>query len=95
METRQWDVYLDGKKIESTWWTPGHTSEQIRQSLINHDGFDVNITVKRRKKDAAHRRSGYEPDYEEILREREEAKLSLQRIKDEHPYLPLIHGREK
>lgn len=58
METRQWRVYLNGKKIDAVWFVTGTTAEQAKRSLVEHDGYDPAIVVKRGKKDPAHRGPG-------------------------------------
>ena len=41
------DVYLRGKLIDTVFAT-GYDSEEMRKSLINHDGYDHDIKVTRR-----------------------------------------------
>jgi len=44
------DVYLDGKKIDTVFAGPKSdaVAEEVRLSLINHDGYDPRIVVRRR-----------------------------------------------
>ena len=42
--TRAYDVYLDGKLIDTVWFT-GYNADEVRQSLIDHDGYDSGIEV--------------------------------------------------
>lgn len=37
-------VYLCGKHIDTVFFT-GYTADEVRLSLINHDGYDSRITV--------------------------------------------------
>lgn len=40
-------VYLHGKYIDTVFYVPGFTAEDVRRSLINHDGYDSRITVRK------------------------------------------------
>jgi hypothetical protein len=42
-----WKVYLDGEQIDEVFYNEGITQEEVRISLIEHDGYDPNITVKK------------------------------------------------
>lgn len=43
-----WDVFLDGNWIDTVFCTVGsYEAEEMRKSLIDHDGYDPQITVKR------------------------------------------------
>lgn len=42
-----WNVYLHGKKIDTVFWVPSADADEVRRSLINHDGYDPAITVRR------------------------------------------------
>jgi hypothetical protein len=44
-----WDVFLHGENIDTVFYTEGNDAEDIRKSLIEHDGYDPDIEVKRRK----------------------------------------------
>jgi len=44
-----WDVFLNGKKIDSVTYRPEHDAEYVRKGLINHDGYDPGIQVQQRK----------------------------------------------
>jgi len=44
-----WDVILNGKVIDTVWFTKDCDADYVRSSLINHDGFDSRITVRRGK----------------------------------------------
>lgn len=41
-----WDVYLCFKWIDKVFFIESCTAEQVRASLIKHDGFDPRIIVK-------------------------------------------------
>jgi hypothetical protein len=45
-----WNVYLRGKLIDTVFFTTDYTAEEVRRSLIDHDGYDSGITVRRRAK---------------------------------------------
>ena len=42
-----WNVYLNGTWIDTVFYTPDCDAEYVRQSLINHDGYDFRIQVKK------------------------------------------------
>lgn len=48
-------VYLHGKQIDTVFYTPNKTetiaeaTEDVRRSLINHDGYDPAIRVVRER----------------------------------------------
>ena len=44
-----WDVYLKGYWIDRVWFIDQYTAEEVRRSLINHDGYNPEITVKKGK----------------------------------------------
>lgn len=41
-----WDVILNGKVIDTVFYTKDCDAEYVRRSLINHDGYDPRITVR-------------------------------------------------
>lgn len=43
---KPWDVYLNGKKIDRVYTLPGMVTEEVRRSLIKHDGYSNDIVVK-------------------------------------------------
>lgn len=51
MSTARWDdfnVYLNGKWIDRLCFLKGQeTSESVKKSLINHDGYDTRIEVRK------------------------------------------------
>ena len=40
-----WNVYLRGKWIDRVWFIDQYTAEEVRRSLINHDGYNPEIRV--------------------------------------------------
>lgn len=42
----QWDVYRNSKLIDRVWFTKNCDLQYVRDSLINHDGYPVDIVVK-------------------------------------------------
>jgi hypothetical protein len=45
MTATGWNVYLAGKWIDKVFAT-GYDAEEMRRSLIEHDGYDPRITVQ-------------------------------------------------
>ena len=53
--TYSFDVLLHGRKIDTVFWsgmrgTKSEMEEEVKRSLINHDGYDFSIKVRRRPK---------------------------------------------
>jgi hypothetical protein len=46
--TIAYNVFLRGKKIDTVWFSM-HTAEEVRKSLINHDGYNPEIVVSSEK----------------------------------------------
>lgn len=44
-EAIAWDVFLNGKNIDTVWSTDTNP-ESMKRSLVNHDGYDSRITVQ-------------------------------------------------
>lgn len=44
-----YDVYLKSKKIDTVFQSGKSDREEVRTSLINHDGYDPGITVRKRR----------------------------------------------
>lgn len=42
-----WNVYLNGKLIDSVYYQSTCDQEYVCTSLIDHDGYNPNIVVKR------------------------------------------------
>lgn len=40
-----WNVYLNGKEIDTVFVSSCISAEDVKQSLIEHDGYDANIKV--------------------------------------------------
>jgi hypothetical protein len=47
MRTHAWDVYLDGKLIDTVFYTRDCDADYVRRSLIDHDGYSPGIKVRR------------------------------------------------
>lgn len=45
MKTQAFKVFLGRKQIDTVFYSNKDTREDVRQSLINHDGYDPNIRV--------------------------------------------------
>jgi len=43
---KTFNVYLNGKKIDTVFWSGPCDSEEVKRSLINHDGYDPAINVR-------------------------------------------------
>ena len=46
-ESQAWDVYLNGKKIDTVFYNVGLDADYVKDGLVNHDGYDSNIIVKK------------------------------------------------
>ena len=44
-----WNIYLGKKLIDSVYYTKDCDADYVRRSLINHDGYHPNITVRKVK----------------------------------------------
>jgi hypothetical protein len=42
-----WNVYLGTKLLTTIYYTDDCDAEYVRSTLINHDGYDSRITVRR------------------------------------------------
>jgi len=40
-----WNVFLGRKLIDRVWFIDQYTAEEVRKSLINHDGYNPEISV--------------------------------------------------
>lgn len=47
-DTKQktWDVFLEGKHIDTIFYTTPVDEQEVLNSLINHDGYDPRIIVE-------------------------------------------------
>jgi hypothetical protein len=52
---RAYDVFLNGKEIDTV-FAVGYDAEEMRRSLINHDGYNPGICVYRRAVNPTSRR---------------------------------------
>jgi hypothetical protein len=44
-----WNVYLNGKLIDSVPYEPSYKhAAEVKRSLVNHDGYDSEIVVRKR-----------------------------------------------
>ena len=43
-----WNVYSKGRWIDTVWYTKDCDAEYVRTSLIDHDGYPYDTTVKAR-----------------------------------------------
>lgn len=46
---KAYDVYLNGKHIDTVFWVDNSDADEVKHSLINHDGYDKRIIVKQVK----------------------------------------------
>lgn len=44
-----WNVYLNGKLIDTVFFMPDCDADYVRNSLTNHDGYDSRIVVRKAK----------------------------------------------
>ena len=42
-----WRVYLRGKHVDTVFYDPSVEVEEVKRSLVNHDGYDPQIEVSR------------------------------------------------
>jgi hypothetical protein len=40
-----WDVYLNGRWVNSVWYTKDCDKWWVKNGLVNHDGYPSNIRV--------------------------------------------------
>jgi hypothetical protein len=45
-----YDVYLDGKLIDTVFQSGISDEEEVKKSLINHDGYDPGIEVRKSRR---------------------------------------------
>lgn len=43
---KAYNVFLNGEEIDTVFWVDNSDAEEVRRSLINHDGYDPSIEVK-------------------------------------------------
>ena len=49
MKMQAWDVFLDGNLVDTVFYNPAWNDDYVRLSLINHDGYNQDIVVKKQK----------------------------------------------
>lgn len=47
MKQCAWDVYLFNELIDTVWFDCDMKAVDVRESLVNHDGYDRSIRVKK------------------------------------------------
>lgn len=58
MAAHQFDVYLQGKLIDTVFYPETDTEDDVKHSLISHDGYDSGIIVKKGRRKAKTRGIG-------------------------------------
>lgn len=46
MSTKAYDVYLRGRLIDTVFYTSYESADEVKRSLVNHDGYDPAIVVR-------------------------------------------------
>ena len=46
VRSKGFDVYLNGKLIDTVWFDVDMSIEEIKKILVEHDGYNPNIEVK-------------------------------------------------
>ena len=62
-ERQAFDVYLDGKLIDTV-FAQGYTVDEMARSLIDHDGYDSGIEVKKARKKKAKNGNPAKPTFD-------------------------------
>ena len=47
---KAYKVWLQGKHIDTVFWVDNSDKEEVKHSLINHDGYDPGIEVTQERK---------------------------------------------
>lgn len=47
MRHQAWNVYLSGKWIDTVYYNSTADREEVLQGLVDHDGYDSRISVRR------------------------------------------------
>lgn len=47
MKQTAWDIYLNGKLIDTVFYDNDCDEWYVRDGLVNHDGYDSRIIVKK------------------------------------------------
>lgn len=45
----EYDIYLNGKIIDTISYMIRITNKEVKKSLVNHDGYDSNIVIRKRR----------------------------------------------
>lgn len=48
--SQAFNVYLNGRLIDTVFQSGPFTTEEVKRSLVNHDGYDPRIVVKKQRK---------------------------------------------
>lgn len=51
----RFNVYLNNKLIDGVYYNKGISKEEVKESLINHDGYDSNIKVVTARKSSIYK----------------------------------------
>ena len=87
-----WDVYLDGELLDTVQGYDGFTPEEVKQSLIDNDGFDYDIeVVKSDKVRPAPVRAEAEESDEDVVTEDEDEVVTEDA--GEHTYKAFYKGK--
>jgi len=93
-----WNVYLNGKKIDAVSFADDCDKDYVLRSLVNHDGYDSCVTVRRayalpykrktREEWEIQANYGYGHGWECVNTETtlENARRSLKEYRDNEPY---------
>ncbi len=51
MSSKAFDVFLNRKKIDTVFYSASDksTADDVKRSLVNHDGYDPDINVRKRR----------------------------------------------
>lgn len=52
-ESCAFDVYKNGKKIDTVFCSDKDTAADVKKSLVDHDGYDSDIVVKKARKSSS------------------------------------------
>ena len=47
MKSQAWNVYLSGKLIDTVFYDADCDADYVKQSLVDYDGYDTAIRVRR------------------------------------------------
>ena len=45
MKHQKWEVYIGHKWVDTVFFVVGMTAQEVRESLIGHDGYNAGIRV--------------------------------------------------